>query len=741
MKKKIWLFFLFVNLHCFSQITWEKMSSTNNHKVNYNEQETIMKVNFSDFQKIALQARTKKKKKLKKEKPIIVELPDKKGNLISFKIYENPVFSESLSKKYPKIKSFVGYDTNNKGIVLRMSTSPRGVQTMISFIDKPTVFMMPAGNINTYRVYNKTKKRGNFICKTPNNFSKRAINKNTLRANSNDKILRTFRIAISVTGEYTQYHGGTVAGALAAINATLTRVNAVYETDLAVRFELIDATELIFTNPESDPYSVIDNWNVELQNTLSKTIGNKAYDIGHLFGASGGGGNAGCIGCVCKDDDINNLNDINKGGGITSPDNGKPEGAAFDIDYVTHEIGHQMGAYHTFAYETEGFGVNCEPGSGSTIMGYAGVAKDQNIQDNTDPYFHYYSIKQIASNIATNSMCWKNNNPIKINNNPPKVNAGANYHIPKGTPYILKGNAYDSNTNDKLTYCWEQIDDGKVTTHNFGPNLTKGSMNRSLPPSENPNRYIPKLSSVIANKLTQSKPEKNSNWETVSNVARELNWALTVRDRNAQTNPNNGQTNSDTMKIIVEDTPPFTMNSIKKEWMQNTHQEVTWNVGETNKYPINCKKVRIKLSVDGGKTFKTIVEQTENSGKEIVLMPLKTKITKKAYIMVEAADNIFFTVSKQFAITKNNNFLPNYVLFPNPSNGVFNIHFANAKPKISIKIIDTNGRIIFRKTFFTNAEKKFYKKLNFSNISISKGLYFVEIQNGNEKVFKKALIK
>src|SRR5690606_25245215 len=191
----------------------------------------------------------------------------------------------------------------------------------------------------------------------------------------------------------TQFHGGTVASALAAINATITRVNEVFETDMAVTFVVIDAPQIIFTNALTDPYSNnLGQWNAQLQNTLNNTVGNAAYDIGHMFGASGGGGSAGCIGCVCVDNQ--------KGSGKTSPADGIPQGDNFDIDYVAHEIGHQMGANHTFAFSTEGTGVNAEPGSGSTVMGYAGITGPDDVQQHSDPYFHYYSIKQILDNLV-----------------------------------------------------------------------------------------------------------------------------------------------------------------------------------------------------------------------------------------------------------------------------------------------------------------------------------------------------
>ena len=95
--------------------------------------------------------------------------------------------------------------------------------------------------------------------------------------------------------------------------------------------------------------------NLELQNNLNANLtgvattlaaNNAVYDIGHLFGASGGGGNAGCIGCVCVSPTANNQ--AQKGSGYTSPSAGLPQGDTFDIDYVAHEYGHQFGGNHTF---------------------------------------------------------------------------------------------------------------------------------------------------------------------------------------------------------------------------------------------------------------------------------------------------------------------------------------------------------------------------------------------------------
>ena len=579
----------------------------------------------------------------------IVNLPNEKGVLTSFRILEAPVFSPSLSVKYPNIKSYIGYSTDNTGAIVRMSVSPKGVQTMISYTSKSTVFMQPATNDSSkYIVYTKSS-RGDesteqFICSTIDELKEE--NNITTARDANDQILRKFRLAMSVNGEYTTYHGGTVAGALAAINATITRVNAVFETDMAVTFEIIDADQLIFTDAATDPYSgSLSAWNVELQNTLTNTIGNAAYDIGHMFGASGGGGNAGCIGCVCRDD-TSSTTDKNKGSGITSPSDGIPQGDTFDIDYVAHEIGHQMGANHTFSHTTEGTGVNAEPGSGSTIMGYAGITSS-NVQQHSDPYFHYHSIKQITDNVTNVRTCWQSNNPVNLTNNPPNANAGTDFVIPQGTAYVLRGSATDADGGDMLMYCWEQTDSGSVTKGQFGPTRTIGAQARSLSPAESPNRYIPKLSRIVSGNLTQTNPAMGSAWETVSTVARDLNWALTVRDREPTATGLHGQSSFDTMKITVNAASgPFTVTApaTAVTWDTGTSQTITWDVASTNIAPINSQNVNIKLSTDGGVTFPiTLASNISNNGSYTMVIP--NHPTTTARIMVEAADNIFLAVN------------------------------------------------------------------------------------------------
>lgn len=592
--------------------------------------------------------------------------PNPNGRIDIYSIFEAPTFSPSLSAKYPNIKSYIGH--SKSGNIIRFSIDHRGLQAMIMHKDRATSYIQFLGASNElHAIYNSGQRdlrNLGFTCSTLHN--ELTQNRSSQQRDANDQLLRTYRLAVSATGEYTQFHGGTVADALAAINATITRVNMIFETDIAATFQIQDFDQLIYTNGFSDPYSDFDTgsdsdnfatsdwWGVQLQNNLTAMIGNSAYDIGHLFATNSAiNGNAGCIGCVCTDDTANS-NDMNKGAAFTSSDN--PQGEYFDL-VVTHEFGHQMGANHTFSFIEEGTMVNSEPGSGTTIMGYAGIAGNNNIQLEADAYFHYHSIKQMTDNFATSS-CWQSNSPITIANNPPVANAGSNYTIPIGTAYKLVGSATDVDTNDNLSYCWEGINSGSVTFDEFGPTWNQGSMVRSLPPSSNPIRYVPNINRVINNQLTETNPGLNSDWETVSNIQRTLDYALTVRDRAATAVGLSGQTSYDTMQVNVDATAgPFvvTSQSTNEIWYVDSQQTITWDVAGTNTGNVNTPEVNILLSLDGGLTFPvTLASAIPNSGTATVTIPnLSITTITNARIIVEGNGNIFFAMnSSDFTIEK-----------------------------------------------------------------------------------------
>ena len=573
-----------------------------------------------------------------------ISFPNDAGKMETFQVWEASNFAPELAAKFPEIKSYIGYSIDNPFNRVRFSTSPsHGISAMISYADKPTVFIQPVmrGSQN-YIAYNRGA-RGNkavaFECKTIG--ADDVIERNAfVERAADDQKLRDFRIAISVNGEYTAYHGGTVAAAMAAINTSLTRVNEVFETDFAITLTLIANNNLVvFTDAATDPYTVLNNWNGELQTTLTNIIGEANYDVGHMFGASGGGGNAGCIGCVCVDGQ--------KGSGITSPADAIPETDTFDIDFVAHELGHQFGGNHTWSFRSEGTGVNVEPGSGSTIMGYAGITNDD-VQPHSDPYFHYASIDQIMTNVATKTC----QTETDITNSPPVVNAGPDYTIPQGTAYVLRGSATDANGADVLTYCWEQNDDGIVTSGSFGPTAVSGAMVRSYNPTTSPNRYIPRFNRIMAGQLTESNPPDNTDmnnldiWETVATVGRSLNFVLTVRDRMPNATGQTPQNGFDEMRVTVDAASgPFiiTSQSTSETWNAGEMQTVTWDVAGTDTGAINESQVNILLTTDQGQTFTTIASNVPNNGSANIIVP--NVVTTTGRIVVEASNNIFLAVN------------------------------------------------------------------------------------------------
>jgi chitodextrinase len=571
---------------------------------------------------------------------VIISLPNDEGKLEKFSVYENLVMDQALAAKYPEIKSYFAIGIDNPTSKSYFSYSPLGFKAMTFYADKSAVFIEPVSkDLTTYSVYKKSDKKANltpFECTVIDEVSPQ-IDPTMLRPNADDALLRTFRLAMSCTGEYTAYFGGTKALALAAINNSITRCNGVFEMDFGARLIIIANTDLvIYTSASTDPYSAaasMSQWNAQLQSTLTSVIGEANYDIGHLFGATGGGGNAGCIGCIC----VNG----SKGSGYTSPADGVPSGDNFDIDYVAHELGHQMGGNHTFTTGNEGTGVHMEPGSGSTIMGYAGITS-LDVQPHSDAYFHAISIQQVTNNIKAKT-CSVN---IATGNSVPTASAGLDYTVPKSTPFMLTGVGTDAN-GDALTYHWEQMD-SQTTTAVPSATKTTGVNFRSYNPSNSPTRYFPRIQSVLTGATTTAGTELTV--EALPSVARTLNFRMTVRDNRAGGPANN----SDDMIVTVNATAgPFTVNAPNTAvtYAGNSSQTITWAVAGTTANGVNCANVDILLSTDGGLTYPTtILAATPNDGTQVVTIPNLAGTTNR--IMIKGTNHIFFDVSNaNFTIT------------------------------------------------------------------------------------------
>lgn len=653
--KKLLLFIailVFTTGNSFAQknTAWIKVASSSIQQsellrtTSYSDNQQLYKLNLNQFKQSLANA----KDKFSGLPGVVVEFPNVNGVLEQFLVWENSNFSPELQSRFPDIRAFIGKSISDKLATINFSFSPNGIQTITFRADNGTEFIEPFTKDNSVYVFFDSKTRTTarlpFSCSTVDRaLNQDLLNDSDIANRSNNQSYKTMRLALSCTGEYGVFFGGTVASALAGMNATMTRVNGVFEKDMALHLNLIPNNDLVvYTSGSSDPYSAAaagsgGAWNAELQTNLTNVIGSTNYDIGHLFGASGGGGNAGCIGCVCIDPV--NPGDTEKGSGYTSPSNNIPQGDTFDIDYVVHEMGHQLGANHSFSHQTEGSGVNVEPGSGSTIMGYAGITS-YDVQSNSDAYFTYRNILQMQVNLA-NKTC-----PVSttIANTTPVVNAGADFTVPKGTAFVLRGIASDAD-GDIMTYCWEQNNSAGSTssgansvaspTKNTGPNF------RSFTPSASPDRYMPAYSSVLAGTLSTM-------WESINTTARTSKYSFTARDNNIT----GAQTNTDEITVTTSATiGPFSFGTISGRnvndiitWAAGDSKTINWNVNGTNTLP-GAANVNIKFSIDGGATFPYVLaSDTPNDGTETIVVP-ETPASLNCRLLIEPTQNVFFAVN------------------------------------------------------------------------------------------------
>lgn len=627
---------------------------------------------------------------------IEISLPNAFGIQERFLVSESSNFAPELQSKYPEIRSYKGVGITDKSATVFFSNSPIGIQTMILRAGKDSEFIESYSKTKSIYKLITSKNRSNnnmpIACSTEEIALSQQLQNKTSKIKADNQVFKTFRLALSCNGEYSNYFGGTIAGSLAGMNATMTRINGILGNDLAVKFEIIPNNDLlIYLDPLTDPYSDsstgADNtngatWNLELQNNLTATIGNASYDVGHLLSATGGGGNAGCIGCICIDPSVSKPR--GKGSAWSAPSNNTPQGPNFDIDVVAHEMGHQLGGNHTFSFKVEGTGANIEPGSGSTIMGYAGVTSFD-VQAHSDDYFSVNSVIQIQNNLSLKTC--SSNTPIT--NNPPIINAGSNYSIPKGTAFILKGTGSDPN-GDPINYTWEQ-NDSAVTEIDANsicfPTKADGPLFRSFKPNSSPIRYMPALNDVLANKLT-------TKWESVSNIERTLNFSLTGRDIVPL---GNSQTKTDDMVVNVSGTVgPFVVTSQNTEnigWVQATNQTITWSVNGSETLP-GSSNVNIKLSTDGGLTYPiTLASNTPNDGSETIIVPNLTETNCR--LLIEPTSNIFYAInSKAFAIGYSVTSICNTYNFstplPIPDNQATYTTLTTSVPPISSTIVDVN---------------------------------------------------
>ncbi len=668
-QKKIRLILSLLFLAAFSQLNAQKLWQDFKYE-SYNSlnPEVYQKKHIPTKYKLVSLSLNQLTQQLKSNaKGMIMELPNENGELAKFRIQETSNFEPALQAKFPEIRSYTAQGIDDPTAIAKISVGTDGFHATVFSGSQSTLYIDPYKKTNSqyivYRRIDLPNEDRDFQCLVETDV-KAAANDMAFRVNADDGKLRTYRLALVCSGEYAQFHltnQGVAASAtdavkkaavLSAMNTTMTRVNGVFEKDLGVKMILVNNNDqIVYLDASNDgvttnnPSGITDgNASTmidQVQDICDDVIGNTNYDVGHIF-SIGGSGLAG-LGVVCSTGQ--------KAKGVTGISS--PIGDPYDIDYVAHEFGHQFGANHTQNNSCQrNSSTAVEPGSASTIMGYAGICSPNvfgvgSATGNSDDYFHTVSISEMWSIVTTTGNCATE---TTTGNSAPTANAGSDYTIPKSTPFKLTGVATDANGTSSLTYNWEQIDSETGATMPPASTNSEGPMFRSLPSKTTPTRYFPDLVTVIGGSVANT-------WEVVPSVARDMNFAFTVRDNFS----GGGNTARDDMKVTVVDTTPFTIiePSSKVTWDVGSTQQITWNVGTTAALPINCQTVNILLSTDGGVTFPvTLASNTPNDGSENVVIP--DNPTGTARIMVEAADNIFYAVNNtNFTI---NSTTPTYVL-------------------------------------------------------------------------------
>ena len=572
------------------------------------------------------------------DSPVELMMPMPNGQFKSFVMVESTVMAPGLAERYPQIKTYRGWNPENPRESIRLGYGPNKGFYATIMADEGRIYIDQAGP--SYVSY-ATRENPNmelyqgFACEVDNHDDEVHSDEAGIseRGLLMEATLRTYRFAVATTGEYTQYHGGTVEAGLEAVVLKVNRLNQVFERDLAIHLELVENNDqIIFTDPETDNLSNGDTQALlgEINVIINSNIGFQNYDVGHVLNVHNDfvGNGVALLSATCTSNKANGVS------GITLP-----EGDPFVIDIFAHEVGHQFSATHTMnSCQNVTASTAFEPGSGSTIMAYAGICGiDNNITNSTDDHFHTGSLQQMINYTRLGN---GDNCPTKTptTNQEPTVEISLDngFWIPLNTPFELTATASDPD-DDAITYCWEQYDLGP---NNVGLGNPQGDspLFRSFSPTPNSTRVFPRLNKIINNNF--------DNTEVLPAYGRNLTFRCTVRDNN----PQGGNAVWETVAFKSDDTSgPFRViipNSDTVVWTVGDYQEIRWDVANTDNNRVRCFNVNIKLSTDGGFTYPvTLLEGTPNDGSAFVTVP--DTISDDVRIRIEAAENIFFDISNE----------------------------------------------------------------------------------------------
>ena len=697
----------------------------------------------------------------------LIELPLADGSFRTFKVWNTPMMPDNLVKKYPQIKTFTGVAIGNAGITAKIEMTVYGFSAMIYDGDN-TGFVDPFDNIHDgfYLVHYKrdevkpaseiskcTVKEtdGPEVFGTTTNLLPNPRSGPAYDVVNGTSGLLNYRIAISADSFYVNAATGivdpTIAQALSKITITMDRVNGIYNRELSVQLNLCSLEDTLIWGLAghqngNDPFAAI-NYNelscmTENQTICNTLLGNPNYDLGVVFTNFGEG--VSDMGHVCRP----GYKALSSTGCPT------PYGDGFDVDFVAHEIGHAFNSGHTFNDNTSsGCSGNAfssfayEPGSGATIMDYAGACSPDDLQHSDYGYFSQTSLAQIQLEISAGHASWcpvitpTGNGPVSL------APFAANYTIPYKTPFELQSpTATDSLADSAIVYQWAQWNLGDFgstfsNTHLYGPIF------RSFPPVSSPTRVFPQLNMVLSGVLSNAGTEYNQG-EKVPDTARSMTFKLVVRNFrdgygcflfptdsvliNAVANSTYGG-----FKVTSQDDTTLVYNG-------NSTQTITWQVAGTDAAPVSATNVAIWMSVDSGVTWTYNMGIYPNTGSASVTVPNPPVSSSKARFKVKGDGNVFFNINnRNFTVLYNDsaavttqvaavNDLDNISIFPVPAGKVLHVIASDSKP-IQTVVTDMLGKTMWSGTISG--------KQDITTALFPPGIYyirFVDAKNRAEKV-------
>jgi hypothetical protein len=564
------------------------------------------------------------------EEALLLDFPTPDGSFLSFRIFETSLFERLSDKSLLRYRTYTGRGTENGACHLKMEVTPQGISAFIVNEKGRTWFINPAGG-GKYQLEKKKATSGLSACFSMENTDSPSSEKSNLNFSGE---LYIYRLALSASGEYFQSWGNRDS-TLAALVRTVNRMNLIFERDLAIRLQLIDDIQfIIFDDPLTDPFELNGNQGVANQQYLDRNVGSDEYDIGHVLMLDEVPTGFGSVGSACVEG--------RKGRGYSVlPD---PTDDAYIVDFLVHELGHQLGGNHTFSHcgTTSSGAIPVEPGSGSTIMAYGGLSfcGADNFVEHVSPYFHSASIEEIYQFTRTGE---GNSCPTVINfpNTAPQITLDPSLGtIPHLTPFELSGSASDID-GDTLSYAWEQMD--QTVQLPLGQIQAGSPLFRSYAPVTDSFRVFPSLSSLMDG---ESLPE-----EQLPGFSGELNFRLTVRDNHFR---GGGVSWEETVIRVTDQAGPFQITAPAEpvDWGLGNSQLIQWEVANTDQAPVGADQVDLYFVYDsidflpeGGEyQVVKIAGPLPNNGEAFIEIP-ETLVPGRGKLKIKAHDGLFFDIS------------------------------------------------------------------------------------------------